>query len=57
VNVNDAVQLGNKIKYYITQKPEPNWKYERTFIEKIFKFENKEELFKSVYQDLMDEKL
>jgi glycosyltransferase involved in cell wall biosynthesis len=57
VNVDDAVQLGNKINYYITQKPESKWKYERTSIEKIFKFEDKEALFKSVYQDLMDEKL
>jgi glycosyltransferase involved in cell wall biosynthesis len=57
VDVNDAEQFGEKIQYYITQQPQPDWKYERTFIEKIFKFEDKEELFKSVYQDLMDEKL
>lgn len=57
VDVNDEEQLGRKIEYYITYKPETNWEYERKFIEKIFKFENKEELFKSVYQDLIDENI
>jgi glycosyltransferase involved in cell wall biosynthesis len=54
VNVNDAAQMGNRIQYYITQKPETDWEYEKIFIEKIFKFEDKEELFKSVYENLMD---
>ena len=56
VDVNDAEQLGSKIQYYITQQPKPDWKYEKTFIEKIFKFEDKEEFFNFFYQDLMDEK-
>jgi len=55
VDIKNTMQLGKKIEYYINQQPIPQWKYEKAFIEKIFKFEDKESLFKSVYEGLINE--
>ncbi len=53
VNVDDTLQLAKKIEYYINTKPNPDWEYERLFIEKMFKFEDKSELIKNVYTNLI----
>jgi glycosyltransferase involved in cell wall biosynthesis len=55
VNINNTEQLAQKIEHFITRNPTPNWEYEKTIIQKVFRFENKEELFKTVYEDLIHE--
>ncbi|MFP4019916.1 MAG: hypothetical protein ACLFUH_11775, partial [Bacteroidales bacterium] len=55
VNINNTEKLAQKIEQFITKKPLPNWEYEKTIVQKVFRFENKENLFKTIYEDLINE--
>ena len=56
VDVNNVAELSRRIEYYITHKPRAEWNSEKMFIKKMFDFESKGDLYKAIYQELINKK-
>jgi len=50
----DEQVLARRIFYYITEKPQCDWRYEKLLINRLFRFETKADTFLSIYKSLLN---
>jgi len=49
--------LANRIQHYITNKPQTNWDFEKSWIKRVFCFNNNKSHILKIYEELINEQL